>query len=119
MFGHTINLNVTLELKGITMTQLSDAMNAAIATLESQHGVTTDQVSSIVSQAIAPLQTSINTILASEQSDEAKIADVTAAVTEFTTAFAPAPTPAPAPAPASSASGTSTATTSGSGTASA
>jgi hypothetical protein len=86
------------------MTQLTDAMNAAIATLQAQHGVTTDQVNSIVSQAVTPLQTSITNILSSEQSDEAKLADVETALTEFTTAFAPASTPAPvatpSPAPA-------------------
>jgi hypothetical protein len=82
------------------MTQLQDAMAAAIITLQSEHGVTADQVTAIVAQATGPLQTNIAAILASEQSDEAKLADVTATLTEFTTAFAPAaPTPAPAPAP--------------------
>lgn len=84
------------------MSQLTDQMNAAIANLQATHGVTTDQVNAIVSQATAPLQAQIAQIMASEGDDATKIADVTAAVTEFTNAFAPtnaASTPAPAPVP--------------------
>lgn len=84
------------------MTQLTDAMTAAIATLQSQHGLSTDQVNAIVAQAIAPLQSAISSIQTSQATDEQKLADVTAALTEFTTAFAPAPTPAPAPTSSSS-----------------
>ena len=82
------------------MSQLTDAMNAAIADLKAQQtGLTTDQVNTIVAQAVAPLHASITQITSSEQSDEAKLADVTAAVTEFTSAFAPSTPAAPAPAP--------------------
>lgn len=93
-------------------------MQAAITNFQSElaarSGLTSDQAIALIGQALTPLQTQIQTILASEQTDEAKLSDVTAAVTEFTTAFAPAtpatpapdsvapapaPTPAPAPAP--------------------
>ena len=89
------------------MSQLTDNMNAALANLESKlsaGGVTTDEVTAqihtVVDPQIAALNTTIATITSSEADDATKIADLTEAVTEFTTAFAPAtPTPAPAPGP--------------------
>ena len=83
------------------MSELTDKVNAAVATLKDQHGVTSDQVSSIVTQAISPFQTQFQTILASQKSDEDKIADMEAAWNDLTAGLVPAaPTPAPQPAPA-------------------
>ncbi len=85
------------------MTQLAD-MQTAIANLQTEiaakNGLTADQANALIAQAVTPLQTSIAGILSSEQTDESKLADVSAAISAFTTAFAPAPNPAPAPAPA-------------------
>ncbi len=92
------------------MSDLTDKMNAAIANLKSQQtGLTADQVQALIN----PLKSSIDSITASEKDDASKVADLTAAMTEFTTAFATAapaspaptsapanPTPAPTPAPA-------------------
>ena len=82
------------------MSDLTDKMTAAISTLQSQHGVTTDQVNSIVAQANAPFIASLTAAINSEKDDATKIADINAALGEFTTAFAPtAPSAPAAPAP--------------------
>lgn len=88
------------------MSALTDAMNAALANLESKltaGGVTADEVTaqihSVVDPLVADLSGKVTAITSSEGDDANKIADLTAAVTAFTTAFAPA-TPAPAPIPA-------------------
>jgi hypothetical protein len=92
------------------MSQLTDQMTAALTTLEaklSASGVTTDEVTtqihSVVDPMVADLNSKFTAITSSEADDATKIADLTAAVSEFTTAFAPATpvaeTPA-APAPA-------------------
>lgn len=87
----------------IVMSDLTNKMTVALATLESKlatGGVTLDQVTaqihSVVDPQISALTDSIATINASEADDATKIADLTAAVTQFTDAFAPAPAPAPA-----------------------
>jgi len=89
------------------MSALTDAMAAAITTLKassSAGGPTTDQITAqihtVVDPQVAALTASIATITSSEASDASQIADIQAALAEFTTAFAPASTPAPAPAPA-------------------
>ena len=87
------------------MSTATDAMAAAITTLQKQiaagGGVTADQVNTQIVAAVTPLTTQIQTILASEGDDAAKIADITDELAEFTTAFAPAagtpPTTTPAP----------------------
>lgn len=86
------------------MSALTDAMAAAINTLKSTAaggGVTTQQVTdtvhSIVDPQVADLQSKVAAITTSESDDATKIADINAALAEFTTAFAPASTPAPAP----------------------
>jgi conjugal transfer/entry exclusion protein len=87
------------------MSFLTDAMIAALANLQTKlaaGGLTADQVTSQIHTVIDPLVADLNSkvaaIVTSEADDASKLADVTAAMTEFTTAFAPA-APAPAPAP--------------------
>jgi hypothetical protein len=89
------------------MSQLTDQMTAALATLNtklSAAGVTTDEVTTQIHTVVDPLVADLNTkftaITSSEADDATKIADLTTAVTEFTTAFAPASTPATPAAPA-------------------
>ena len=83
------------------MSQATDAMAAAITNLQGQiksGGVTADEVNTQIVAAVTPLTTQIQTILASEGDDAAKIVDITNELAEFTTAFAPTPAQAPAPA---------------------
>lgn len=80
------------------MSQLTDAMTAAINTLKtSGAGMTNAQVvatvHSVVDPEVADLQSKISAIMASEMTDESKLSDVTDALNEFTTAFAPAAVP--------------------------
>jgi hypothetical protein len=84
----------------IAMSTLTDAMAAAINQLKSETaggGVTTQQVTATINSVVGPqlaaLQTSITNITNSEATDASKIADINAALAEFTTAFAP-PDPA-------------------------
>ena len=76
------------------MSQLSDQMTAAAATLSTQHGVTTDQVNTIVAQATAPFQASIAGILASEKSADDKIADIETSLSDFAAGVNPPATTA-------------------------
>jgi hypothetical protein len=95
----------------IAMSALTDAMTAALANLETKltaGGLTaadvTAQIHTVVDPQVATLSTALATFQASQTKDEAAIADLTAAVTQFTAAFAPAASPAPA-APAAPAAG--------------
>jgi hypothetical protein len=74
------------------MSALTDAMAAAIATLKSQigaSGLTGDQVDAHIHAITDPLVTQITTIANSEADDASKIADIEAALDEFTQGFAP------------------------------
>jgi hypothetical protein len=90
------------------MSQLTDQMTVAVENLKAQlaGSVPTSeqiaaQIHAIIDPQVAGLQSTIDAITAGEKDDATKIADINAALTEFTSTFAPAtPAPAPAPAPA-------------------
>lgn len=96
-------VEITLTINGVKdMSALTDAMQAALANLQTKLGQaapTADQITAavhaVVDPAVATLNSQIAAITASENNDAGNIADITAAVTEFTTALAPASTPAP------------------------
>jgi hypothetical protein len=106
----TSDLGLILNRWRTAMSAATDAMAAAITTLQNKiaagGGVTAAEVNTQITAAITPLTTQIQTILASEDTDESKVADITAELAEFTTAFAP---PASSGSGASSAAGASSA----------
>lgn len=85
------------------MSEFLDAFTSALDNLRNKltasEGISAADADTHIANAVNPILTQINAILASQATDEAKLADTQAALSAFSTAFAPTPAPTEVPAP--------------------